>query len=48
MQQQPKKLTAEQLAEHLKRLQQASREDVDELLTDLLCQVYRSRDSQDS
>jgi hypothetical protein len=46
--QKPKKLTAQQLAAHLRRLQAASREDRDELLTDLLCHVYQSRDSQDS
>ena len=44
----PKKLTAQQLAAHLRQLQAASREDADALLTDLLCHVYKSRDSQDS
>ena len=46
--QQPKKLTAQQLAAHLRQLQATSRKDTDELLTDLLCHVYKSRDSQDS
>ncbi len=44
----PKKMTAQELAEHLLLLKAASRDDLDELLTDLLCQVYRSRDTQDS
>ena len=39
-------LTAEELAEHLKLLATASREDRDELLTDLLCHVYRTKDAQ--
>jgi hypothetical protein len=41
-------LTAQQLAAHLRLLESASRDDVDSLLTDLLCHVYKSRDSQDS
>ena len=44
----PKKLTPEQLAEHLRLLDEARRKDLDELLTDLLCHVYRSRGAQDS
>ncbi len=44
--QKPKKMTNNQLAEHLRLLQVASRDDMDELLTDLLCHVYRSRASQ--
>jgi hypothetical protein len=46
--QKPKKLTVEQLAAHLRQLETSSREDVDALLTDLLCHVYKSRDTQDS
>ncbi len=46
--QKPRKLTPQQLAAHLRLLEAASREDVDSLLTDLLCHVYKSRDSQDS
>jgi len=44
----PKKMTAEELAEHLRLLETADRDDLDELLTDLLCHVYRSKDSQNS
>jgi predicted ArsR family transcriptional regulator len=44
----PKKMTAEELAEHVELLESADREDLDELLTDLLCHVYRSKDSQNS
>ncbi len=44
----PKKMTAQELAEHLKLLASADRDDLDELLTDLLCHVYRTRDTQDS
>ncbi len=39
-------LTAEELAEHLRLLTVASRDDLDELLTDLLCHVYRTKDAQ--
>ncbi len=39
-------LTADELAEHLQLLATASRDDVDELLTDLLCHVYRTKDAQ--
>ena len=35
-------------AEHLSLLKVASREDLDELLTDLLCHVYRTKDAQNS
>ncbi|HEV2999404.1 MAG TPA: hypothetical protein VGW75_01600 [Solirubrobacteraceae bacterium] len=46
--QQPIRMTADELAEHLSLLEVASREDLDELLTDLLCQVYRTKDAQNS
>jgi predicted ArsR family transcriptional regulator len=46
--QKPTKLTTDELAEHLSLLETASREDLDELLTDLLCHVYRTKDSQNS
>ena len=46
--QQPKKLTAQQLAAHLRQLESATRKDADGLLTDLLCHIYKSKDSQDS
>lgn len=42
----PSKMTAEQLSEHLRLLDVASRDDMDELLTDLLCHVYRTKDAQ--
>ncbi len=42
----PSKMTAEQLSEHLRLLDVASRDDLDELLTDLLCHVYRTKDAQ--
>ena len=42
----PPNMTAEQLSEHLRLLDLASRDDLDELLTDLLCHVYRTKDSQ--
>ncbi len=44
----PKKMTEQELAEHLRLLREAAREDLDELLTDLLCHVYKTRDTQDS
>jgi hypothetical protein len=40
------KMTPNELREHLRLLGVASRDDMDELLTDLLCHVYRSKDSQ--
>lgn len=40
------KITPTELAEHLRLLETASRDDLDELLTDLLCHVYRSKASQ--
>jgi hypothetical protein len=40
------KMTSEELREHLRLLDVASRDDLDELLTDLLCHVYRTKDSQ--
>ena len=39
-------ITQKELAEHLELLTTASRDDLDELLTDLLCHVYRTKDSQ--
>ena len=41
-------LSPTQLAKHLKVLSQASRDDKDELLTDLLCHVYRSKGAQNA
>jgi hypothetical protein len=40
------KMTPRELQEHLKLLNVASRDDMDELLTDLLCHVYRTKDAQ--
>jgi hypothetical protein len=40
-------MTAEDLAEHLKSLQQATTEDLDELLTDLLVQAWPTKQTQD-
>jgi hypothetical protein len=40
------KMTADELREHLRLLNVASRDDLDELLTDLLCHVYRTKDAQ--
>ena len=39
-------MTNKELAEHLRLLRTASRDDLDELLTDLLCHVYRTKDAQ--
>ena len=39
-------ITPNELAEHVRLLQSASRDDLDELLTDLLCHVYRTKDAQ--
>ena len=39
-------MTANELREHLRLLNVASRDDMDELLTDLLCHVYRTKDAQ--
>jgi hypothetical protein len=39
-------MSAQELADHLRLLKVASRDDLDELLTDLLCHVYRTKDSQ--
>ncbi len=39
-------ITADELAEHLRIMAVASRDDMDELLTDLLCHVYRTKDAQ--
>ena len=44
----PLKLTPEELAKHLSLLTASSAKDLDELLTDLLCHVYRTRNAQDS
>ena len=40
------KMTLTELQEHLKLLDVASRDELDELLTDLLCHVYRTKDAQ--
>ena len=40
------KMTPTELKEHLRLLNVASRDDLDELLTDLLCHVYRTKDAQ--
>jgi len=42
------KLTAKDLAEHVSQLETASVEELDELLTDLLVQVYPTKSTQDS
>ena len=42
------KLTAKDLAEHVTQLEHASVEELDELLTDLLVQVYPTKVTQDS
>ena len=42
------KLTAKDLAEHVTQLEHASVEELDELLTDLLVQVYPTKTTQDS
>ena len=41
-------MTAEDLAEHLERLEEASQEDLDELLHDLLVRAYPTKATQDS
>ncbi len=41
-------MTAEDLAQHLDRLEEASQEDLDELLHDLLVRVYPTKATQDS
>lgn len=41
------KLTAKDLAEHVQQLECASVEELDELLTDLLVQVYPTKITQD-
>ncbi|MGE3813229.1 MAG: hypothetical protein AB7I24_16945 [Candidatus Nanopelagicales bacterium] len=41
-------MTAQDLAEHLEVLQQASQEELDELLHDLLVRVYPTKKTQDS
>jgi hypothetical protein len=42
------KLTVKDLAEHLEQLERSSVEELDELLTDLLVQVYPTKATQDS
>jgi hypothetical protein len=42
------KLSAQDLAEHVQQLQTATVEALDELLTDLLVQVYPTKANQDS
>ncbi len=37
----------DELREHVELLDQATRDDLDGLLTDLLCHVYRTRGAQD-
>jgi hypothetical protein len=44
----PNKLNAKDLAEHVEQLENASVEELDELLTDLLVQVYPTKVTQDS
>ena len=39
-------MTSEELRDHLRLLNVASRDELDELLTDLLCHVYRTKDAQ--
>ena len=39
-------MTTDELREHLELLEEADRDDRDELLTDLLCHVYRTKDAQ--
>ncbi len=39
-------ITPQELSEHLRLLTVASRDDMDELLTDVLCHVYRTKDCQ--
>jgi hypothetical protein len=41
-------MTGQDLAEHLKLLEEATTEDLDELLTDLLVHVYPTKQTQDS
>jgi hypothetical protein len=42
------KLTVKDLAEHVNQLKTASVDELDELLTDLLVQVYPTKSTQDS
>ena len=44
--QKPPPITPEELAEHLRLLTASTRDDKDELLTDLLCHVYRTKGAQ--
>ena len=41
-------MTAEDLAEHLEALEHRHEDDLDELLDDLLVQVYPTKSTQDS
>ncbi len=41
-------LSAKDLAEHVEQIEQATIEELDELLTDLLVQVYPTKATQDS
>jgi hypothetical protein len=41
-------LTAKDLAEHVTQIEHATVEELDELLTDLLVQVYPTKSTQDS
>ena len=41
-------MSAEDLAEHIKILQSATTEDLDELLEDLLVRAYPTKNNQDS
>ena len=40
------KMTPQELKDHLQTVNVATRDDRDELLTDLLCHVYRTKDAQ--
>jgi hypothetical protein len=42
------RLTAKDLAEHLEQIELSTVEELDELLTDLLVQVYPTKVTQDS
>jgi hypothetical protein len=42
------KISAKDLAEHVRQLEKSSVEELDELLTDLLVQVYPTKVTQDS
>jgi hypothetical protein len=42
------KLNAKDLAEHVERVEEASVEELDEMLTDLLVRIYPTKHTQDS